>query len=288
MKIDCISDTHLEMADLELPGGDILIMAGDILEAVKVTPKTYDPLNIMDGAGNPKRMDRYYRFLVEECAKYNHVIYVMGNHESYNFMYNKTYDHLKQYLPNNVALLENQSIELDGVVFVGGTMWTDLNGDNPLTEFTVRGGMNDYRAITNHYKDRDIYYRLTPAVTRAAHTVTKQYISDTVLAAGSKPCVVVTHHAPSLQSISPRFKNEFHMNGGYCSDMDDFILAHPQIVAWHHGHVHSRFKYQIGPTWVLCNPRGYVGYESMTETFKPQGYTLGSSGQIAFDSDEWL
>ena len=52
------------------------------------------------------------------------------------------------------------------------------------------------------------------------------------------------------------------MNGGYASDLSDFILDHPQIKLWTHGHMHQCFDYMIGSTRVVCNPRGYEGYET--------------------------
>jgi hypothetical protein len=51
------------------------------------------------------------------------------------------------------------------------------------------------------------------------------------------------------------------MNGGYCSNLEEFILDHPQIRLWTHGHMHDPSDYMIGETRVVCNPRGYVGYE---------------------------
>jgi hypothetical protein len=59
------------------------------------------------------------------------------------------------------------------------------------------------------------------------------------------------------------------MNGGYSSDLTDFILDRPQIKAWTHGHTHELFDYNIGSTRVICNPRGYVLYERDTDEKQP-------------------
>ena len=59
------------------------------------------------------------------------------------------------------------------------------------------------------------------------------------------------------------------MNGAYSSDLSEFILDHPQIQAWVHGHTHYNFDYMIGSTRILCNPRGYVGYERGTQEEDP-------------------
>jgi hypothetical protein len=57
------------------------------------------------------------------------------------------------------------------------------------------------------------------------------------------------------------------MNGGYSSDLSAFILDHPQIKLWTHGHTHEDFDYMIGSTRIVCNPRGYDNYEERAERF---------------------
>ena len=57
------------------------------------------------------------------------------------------------------------------------------------------------------------------------------------------------------------YLSETQMNGGFYSDLSEFILDNPQIVLWTHGHVHQFFDYMIGTTRIVCNPRGYEGYE---------------------------
>jgi hypothetical protein len=59
------------------------------------------------------------------------------------------------------------------------------------------------------------------------------------------------------------------MNGAYSSDLSEFILDHPQIKMWTHGHMHDTFDYLVGSTRVVCNPRGYVKYEQRADEFNP-------------------
>jgi hypothetical protein len=58
------------------------------------------------------------------------------------------------------------------------------------------------------------------------------------------------------------------MNGGYSSDLSEFIMDHPQIKLWTHGHTHEEFDYMIGSTRIVCNPRGYDGHENRADEFK--------------------
>ena len=104
MKINVISDLHIDFADLTLPGGDVLILSGDVMEAKSFKRDMYNPdMVLLEHERVDQRPDRYYRFLAEECsAKYREVIYVMGNHEHYGFQFHKTYNQLKSQLPENV------------------------------------------------------------------------------------------------------------------------------------------------------------------------------------------
>jgi Icc-related predicted phosphoesterase len=269
MKVNLISDLHLEFGDLTLPGGDVLILSGDVCEAKNLKKHTYDPeYTVLPYERPEKRDDRFYRFMSEECSKYREVIYVMGNHEHYHFNYQKTYDHIKLNLPDNVHLLENETYIVDDVTFVGCTLWTDCNKDDDLTMWQLKQSMNDYRAVTMYNESKNMYHKLTPERTASDHLRSKQYI-DTATQDPTKKYVVVTHHAPSKASTHPKYQHDYYMNGGYSSDLSEFILDRPQIKVWTHGHTHDPFDYCVGSTRIVCNPRGYFGYEERAHLFDP-------------------
>jgi len=261
MKINLISDLHLECADLELPGGDFLIIAGDACEAKHVKQEAYQAQSMMQVPGDPKRNDRYARFFHEECTKYRQVLYVMGNHEHYGYKFNKTYGYLNSQLPDNVRLMEKETHQEGDVLFIGATMWTDLNKGDPLTLMHVKGCMSDYHQIT-FWDGGATYRRLKPYDTAMDHKTAKQYLQHVVAQNKDKKIVVVTHHAPSALSIDPMYRNDFLMNGAYYSDFSEFLLDNEHVVAWVHGHTHVTHDYLMGKCRVLCNPRGYVPYEN--------------------------
>lgn len=273
MRIAVISDLHLDFSDLTLPGGDVLILSGDVCEARHLKKAMYNKdMVLLEHERRDQRPDRYYRFFEEECSKYREVVMVMGNHEHYGFQYQKTYAHIASQLPANVTLLENQTHTIDDVVFVGATLWTDMNKSDPLTMFHMKSAMNDYRQITQFNEAKNVYHRLDPERTVEDHYKSRDYIKQVVENDPTKKYVVVTHHAPSKASIKPQYAGDTLMNGAYSSDLSDFILDHPQIKLWTHGHTHDVFDYMIGSTRVICNPRGYKGYEERAEQFDP---TLG-------------
>jgi hypothetical protein len=251
-----------------LPGGDVLVISGDVCESRTLRKYKYDVHNLLgDNGVEGKRLDRAARFFQEECTKYRHVIYVMGNHEHYHGKFQKTWHELIAEMPDNVQVLEKESFEIDGVVFIGATLWTDCNKGDPMTHMVLKNGMNDYRAITTHMNG--IYRKLDPKDTHEDHIRAKEYIKTIAELNRDKQIVVCTHHAPSYQSVHEHYKHDREMNGGYASDMTEFIMDQENIKFWTHGHMHDPSDYMIGQCRVICNPRGYYGYEQRVNEFDP-------------------
>lgn len=261
MKIKVVSDLHLEFSDVDVKNNDnndidVLILSGDILLAEKL-PKE-----------NSEYGKRFRDFLKRCSFQFPHVIYVAGNHEFYSDgKFHKSVDELRNYCNanfNNVYFLERDTKIIDDVVFVGGTLWTDMNKFDPLTLHAVRDMMMDYRAIKNDQKG---YIPLKPADTVERHVKTRDYIMHVADEHKDKKVVVVTHHAPSRLSIHEMYAHDHLMNGAYYSSLEELILDRPQIKLWTHGHMHNCFDYMVGETRVVCNPRGYqqsYGYSEDT------------------------
>lgn len=271
MKIDYCSDLHLEFGYQALPGGEVLVLAGDIAEARGIGRDHHSTKSIQD---TPIELYRCSEFFKWECSKYDQVFYVMGNHEHYHGKFHKTAEQLQAILPKNVTLLEDQVVDYRGVMFLGATLWTDLNRGDPITAWHLKSTMNDYKVVQNFYEDRNLYYKLTPEHTAETHRRTKEYFKTVLETNKDKQFVVITHHAPSFQSVSEHYKHDTTMNGGYASNMDEFVLDHPNIVKWIHGHMHDVTEYQIGTTTVLANPRGYLGHESVADNFVVRSFEI--------------
>lgn len=259
-KINLVSDLHLEFGYQELPGGEVLILAGDISEA-RSFKKQFHSTRLTDAKPGAYR---YYDFFYKECAKYDRVFYVMGNHEHYHGRLDRTKTELEEILPKNVRILENDFEIYNGVVYIGATLWTDCDRGNPVSLHQIKYGMNDFRLIKNHYVNKDIYYNLTPEYTVDIHKNSLAYFQKILTEHSSMPCVVISHHAPSHLSIHPRYKNT-PLNGAYVSDLSDFILDNENIRVWVHGHNHDHFDYTIGKTRVIANPKGYEGHEDTSD-----------------------
>lgn len=268
LKVNLVSDLHLNFEDLHLPGGDVLILAGDVMEA--------GHLRLADNVKKDTFIaDRYRRFINEELTKYRRVFYVAGNHEHYHNGYSDTHDRIRRELPDHVTMLEAESVEFEGVHFFGGTFWTDCNKSDPITMSTLAQNMSDYRLIKHGDSVRiktaygGEYYtnKFTPSYTVGVFHSTVEKLKQFLKDKENEKVVVISHHAPTPLSCDPYYKEEYHMNGGYFSNLSDFIMDHPQIKYWVHGHTHQRCDYMMGSTRVLCNARGYSGYEPSAENY---------------------
>jgi Icc-related predicted phosphoesterase len=241
MQINFISDLHLEFGPMEIEpeGGDILVLAGDVCIKGRV-----DWINDIAG-------------------RFNHVIYVLGNHEFYNGAMDSIYKKTREKLVDNVHLLENESVTIAGVTFHGATLWSDFLNGNPMSYLRCEQAINDYRLI----RAGDGSHRFKPQIAHSLHNISKVFLQENV----KEGDIVVTHMAPSLLSIHEKYKNDMNINGSYASDLSELILdTKPEL--WFHGHVHTSFDYTVGNTRILCNPRGYVG-EELNSEFEPNALT---------------
>ena len=278
MKISICSDIHLEFGDLDFDNTEsaqVLILSGDICLARDMMQN--DPMGIM---GIDNRSYRYHAFFQRCAERFEHVVYITGNHEHYHHDFAKTIPHLRDvlsYLPN-LHVMEKDSLDIGDITFLAGTLWTDMNQEDPHTLYAIRNYMNDFRCITNstretNFRDQDGNFhtrvaRFTPDDTVEEHKAMLEFVNTAIAARPDRQYVVVGHHSPSKLSTKPQYENDQMVNGAYSSDLSEFILDHPQIRLWTHGHTHHEFDYLVGTTRIVCNPRGYVGHEQQASDWR--------------------
>ena len=282
MKIAIASDLHLEFGDLDIVNTDnaeVLILSGDICVAADLDMR--DRRQTEMGFAR-YRSERFHEFFERCAANFPHVIYVMGNHEYYHSDFATALDDMRKKLAylSNLYILEREIKVIDDVTFIGGTLWTDMNNMDSLTLYHMRTMMNDFRVIQNsavpvHFRTQEGDFKtrvgkFSPEDAVAEHVKMKQYIEVVTAMLGKNPnkYVVVGHHSPSRKSTHEMYADDTIMNGGYSSDLDEFIMDHPEIRLWTHGHTHHEFDYMIGETRVVCNPRGYHGHEAQADQWQ--------------------
>jgi len=274
MRVAVCSDLHLEFGDIVLKNTDnaeVLILSGDIMVAQDLHdhPQVHpnDPTQISNLGRRQAAAQRYRDFLSRCSFQFPHVIFIAGNHEFYHGKFYASIDYLREECAKfpNVYFLERDTKIINDVVFVGGTLWTDMNKADPLTLHAVGSMMNDFRIIKN---DKRNYASMSTQDAVLRHRETLQYFKFVLSENKDKKCVVVGHHAPSFESVAEMYHNDTLMNGGYFSNLTEFILDHPQIALWTHGHMHNVSDYKVGDTRVICNPRGYINHEARADEFE--------------------
>ncbi len=237
--------TNFSKEDLELFSDCTLVMPGDLTSNWKNLALT---------------------FLMEVAEMFQHVVYILGNHEYWScdifsdITMRERIEKMKEkgMFPTNVHLLDDRCVEIEGVTFVGGTLWTDLNRGDPIDELISARCMNDYDRI---FIEEGGFAMLTPKIWKHMHGETLGFIQKVLShTPDTEKVVVVTHHAPCSLSIHSDFAGH-DSNSSYYSDLSDLILTYSEKFTegwnWLHGHVHRDFDYTLGTCRVTCNPRGY-------------------------------
>ena len=124
------SDLHLECektatSKLELPTGDVLILAGDIY---------------LPWSKDKQEKALFQEFFKRASANFREVIVIAGNHEPWRGIFVDTFSRMRSQLEHfgNVRVLQNSSYQVDNVAFWGSTFWTDCRGGNPEVMWDVR------------------------------------------------------------------------------------------------------------------------------------------------------
>lgn len=232
MKIHVLSDLHLEGRDFIPPhtDADVVVLAGDIDVGVGAI--------------------RWAQMVFNTP-----VIYVLGNHEYYRSDLSLIHRMRELSEGTNVHVLERDSVVIDGVKFLGTTLWTDflLYGRDyrPDAMSDVERGLADFRLIS------DGGLPFTAARSLSLHEQSREWLDAELSSALENKRVVVTHHAPSLRSESDAYRGG-RMSPGFISDLDDILAAH-DINLWVHGHTHYSVDYVLNDVRVVSNQRGYRG-----------------------------
>lgn len=235
MKLNILSDLHLSCGALEMPrnDADIVILAGDIAR-----PK--EAVSWASGFAKP-------------------VLYVAGNHEFYGGSIVGASDELRRLCAGtNIHVLDNDQVIIEGVRFLGTTLWTDFmlwtDGEQrTLAMLEAQRFMRDFSVI---HVDETVPRLFTPDDAAALCRADAQWLESRLAESHAGPTVVVTHHAPSRQSIHSRFAGSL-LNGCFVSDLQHLVDGQ-RVQLWVHGHTHDSFDYMLHGTRVVCNPRGYA------------------------------
>ena len=149
---------------------------------------------------------------------------------------------------------------LQGVRFVGCTLWTDFDALN-----NKPGSLADLlKARDKAFRAANFYLRknhsLQSGVPMLAEQVRElglqdqQWLRQALATPFAGPTVALTHFAPSLLSADPRYGLS-PGTAGFCNALDDLL---PLARLWLHGHLHCPQDYVSQGCRVVANPLGYA------------------------------
>jgi predicted phosphodiesterase len=234
VKLNILSDLHLGLGALAPPDNDadVVILAGDIAR----------PAAAVAWATSLRKP----------------VLYVPGNHEFYGGSLDGTIGALRQLCEGtNVRLLDDDEVVLDGVRFLGSTLWTDfLIFGHERREMAMQEGRRllwDFSRIRVAEGANALF---TPSDAAGRFAMHRRFLETRLATPFAGDTVVITHHAPSPRSIHPRFEDSL-LNACFISNAEA-LLDGARACLWVHGHTHDSFDYTVNGTRVVCNPRGYA------------------------------
>lgn len=241
MKIAIVSDLHWEseqVAPLNSTDFDVLVVAGDALGG-------HDPRDPIDVLG--------------QWVADKPIIFVPGNHEFECRDIRSAVARLKSSAvchASNIHVLYNDALVIDGVRFLGSTLWTDfcLKGKQYAYELskTIEQNMPDFK-----YKRPD-GLRLKVKEVEQEHSMALKFLQHHLNEVHNGPTVVVSHFAPHEKSVHPKYANS-PLNPWFANNLPEELIAQAQL--WIHGHTHTSFDYPIDfngkQCRVVCNPSGF-------------------------------
>lgn len=219
-----LSDLHLEHnKGLEIPDPTpdvVTVICGDITESHTNTKELLDDL---------KKSNQKMR-----------IYGVFGNHDYHNS-----------------DLCVSEATNHYEAVFIGTdtililtTLWTDFCGMDPEVVKYCYTTYSDFERIKYDKQ------KIKPKHIKEMFDASVEFIGGMSKDFPEHKIVVATHFAPSFKSC-PDYK--YKDKGWFASDLEQFILDHPNIVLWCHGHIHTSSDYTIGNCRVVCNPYGFEG-----------------------------
>lgn len=271
MRCHYLSDLHLESECFryKLPKGDVLIIAGDLCHARCLDPARSDKYSA-------EQRGRVMRFIDEAHANFPHVLLIAGNHEHYDGVFEDTVSLLRRHLPG-VTVLDDEMVEIEGIRFFGSTLWSDFEAGSEACMNGVRRRMGEFFFVKTRGRDadgRETLAKFRPENALAAHEKAWAALTGTVAAGKGKPTVIITHHAPSMKGLNPKFAGN-GLDGAYASALDEKVEALSGVPIWVHGHTHIARSYRIGATTVHSNALGFA-----SKGYGARGFTTAACFDI--------
>lgn len=236
MKIRLLSDLHQEFFEdrllYEPLGEDVLVIAGDL------------------SVGGPNTISALKRF----SQKVANVVYVTGNHEYYNHNMAEVDDYIHRFtVGTNIHFLNPGNVHIDGVTFIGGTLWSNFAEDY-ISKISCNRAINDFRTIKGFNTDK----------CASLYTEHAKFIKEAYEKLPGKK-VIVTHFLPDRACIAEQYRGTDLVNNYFANNLGEWICDLKDTPYWLFGHTHDNVDITIGDTRCIANPYGYNRNNSYKE-----------------------
>ncbi|MDO9519357.1 MAG: metallophosphoesterase [Pseudohongiella sp.] len=210
--------------------------------------------------------------LKHPCAQ---VILVAGNHE---FYFHNIDQQLKSFRDScaeldRVHFLENDTVQIEGVKFIGATLWSDfsvLGLTKESMEISARS-IADFELISTRGKER-----FTPLDAAARFRESCKFIQGELSISEPQRTVVVTHFPPGLLTHNTMFPRDALT--GYFQANVQHLIDEFQPAVWIYGHNHFSQDVLSGQTRIVSNQLGYPREEHIIPRYDPQKLILVETG----------
>ena len=238
-----------------------------------VLGKSY--LALIGDIGYP-HMSNMTDFLTYHSGKFEHIIWVAGNHEYYSskkkqYSMDEIEDKIVKICSQfkNVTFLQQSTLQIGETLFVGCTLWTDVSSCGDLSfcmsdysDIYVPSGRTRYAILTKFNGTRIVKKKfnkyktqLDPCHIWNINRNMKEWIFQTAQNNPEKNIIVLTHHAPSTKMLNGLDGYTIF----YANNLDSEIEKYYNIDYWLSGHTHLSKEEQIGYTQCMSNCMGYTG-----------------------------
>ncbi|MED5530706.1 MAG: metallophosphoesterase [Pseudomonadota bacterium] len=248
------SDLHLSVGNPERSrqallfpkSADVIVLAGDIGE---ITKSARVALGLADEYQN------------------THIIWVAGNHEFYRSNIDEQIRTFREMCSDHkrVHFLENESVDVLGLRFIGCTLWTDFSilGSSEVSMAVAAAEINDFICIESQNGSP-----FTPQDCAARYSESYKYLEEQLARSIPEQTVVVTHFPPGLVTRNTNYRIDAVT--AYFQANIAHLIERYEPALWIYGHNHYSRDIQIGNTRIVSNQLGYQSEEGKIPTYDPK------------------
>ena len=232
------SDLHLEFPENKAflkrnplqPGGDVLLLAGDIV-----------PFVLM------RKHSDFFNYISDN---FKTTYWIPGNHEYYNSDISERSGSFNEKIRENLLLVNNISIIHENIKYIFTTLWAHVS---PVNQFEIKRRISDFHAIKYNGKE------LMPDQFNNLHEQCRLFLDKELSKAGTEKKVIVTHHIPTFKNYPEKYRGNA-LNEAFGVEMYDNVIKSGAYL-WIFGHHHSNIPdFTIEKSVLATNQLGYVKY----------------------------